>query len=199
MDKLPPDKFILDSLRKNDVNVFKRLFDFYYSGLVRYAIRLVNKPEVAEEIVLDVFERLWSRREELQITVSFSSYLYSSVRYRCINYFKSKIQSFVFEDDILTLDQASESTPHEELVYKDLEEALIHSISELPEQCRIIFNLSRNSGLSNAEIAKELGLAPKTVENQMTIALRKIREFLQKNWYVLFSISLWGYFIFHLT
>lgn len=199
MDKLPSDKFILDSLRKGDVKVFRQLFDFHYGGLVRFAIRLVNKPEVAEEIVLDVLERLWSRRDEIQVNVSLSSYLYSSIRYRCINYFKSRIQSFVLEDDVLQLDQVAEITPHEELVYKDLEEALINSINTLPEQCRIIFNLSRNSGLNNAEIAKELGIAPKTVENQMTIALRKIREFLQKHWYVIFSISVWGHFIFHLT
>lgn len=199
MDKLPSDKFILESLRNGNVKIFKLLFDFYYEETVRYALRLVHKPEIAEEIVQDVFERLWIRREQLQIKVSLSAYLYTSVRYQCINYLKSKINSFVLEDDLTRLDQSFDISPQDELELKDLKEALRISIEALPEQCRIIFDLSRNSGLSNSEIAVQLGLSPKTIENQITIALKKIREFLQKNWYSVFFILVWGVFIFHLT
>lgn len=199
MDKLPSDKFILEALRKDNVKIFKLLFDNYYEGMVRYAMRLLHKPEIAEEVVQDVFERLWIRREELQINLSLSAYLFTSVRYQCINYLKSKIHSFVLEDDLTQLDQSFDITPHDELELKDLKEALKISVNALPEQCRIIFDLSRNSGLSNSEIAEQLGLSPKTIENQITIALKKIREFLLKNWYVFFLVFVWGYFIFHLT
>lgn len=190
MGNLPPDDLIINRLQKSDEKIFKQLFDYYYANLVRYALRLLNKPEIAEEIVQDVFERLWVRREEIEILKSISSYLFTSVRYRCINHFKDKIQKLVLQDDLEKLDQTCENTPHDELVYKDLKEALKVSIESLPEQCRIIFNLSRNSGLSNHEIADQLNLAPKTVENQITIALKKIKEFLQKNWYVIFAFLL---------
>jgi RNA polymerase sigma-70 factor, ECF subfamily len=199
MDKLPSDKFILDSLRKGDVKIFRLLFDVYYIKLVRYAIALLNNPEIAEEIVQEIFERLWIRREEINIDLSINAYLYASVRYRCINHLKSKIHSFIFEDDLTKLDQSNDSSPYDELVYKDLENAIKVSIESLPEQCRIIFNLSRNSGLSNPEIADQLGLSPKTIENQITIAIKKIREFLHKHWYTIILFFFWGCFIFHLT
>lgn len=199
MDKLPSEKFILESLQKGNVKAFKQLFDQHYEGLVRFSMGLVHKPEIAEEIVQDVFERLWVRRAEVTIEHSISTYLYSAVRYRCINYLKSRIRDFVYEDDLTTLDNADKNTPYDELVYKELEEALKVSIETLPEQCRLIFSLSRNSGLSNPEIAEQLGLSAKTIENQMTIALKKIRAFLQKNWYVFFLLFVWGCFTFHLT
>jgi RNA polymerase sigma-70 factor (ECF subfamily) len=97
------------------------------------------------------------------------------------------------------LDQEIENTPFDELVVKDLENAIKISIESLPEQCRIIFNLSRFSGLSNPEIAEKLGLSPKTVENQITIAIMKIRKFLHQHWYAIILIFFWGCFIFHLT
>jgi RNA polymerase sigma-70 factor (ECF subfamily) len=199
MNKLPPDSFILDLLKKGDLKTFKLIFDTYYEGLVRYAIKMLHKPEVGEEIVQDVFERLWLRRKELQINTSLSAYLYASVRYRCINYLKSKIQNFILEDNLQNIDQPTEYTPLQELEFKDLTEAIRASIDTLPEQCRAIFSLSRNSGLSNPEIAEQLNLSPKTIENQIGIALKKIREFLQKNWYAIFLIFFWGCFIFHLT
>lgn len=192
MSKLPSDKFILEHLRNSDAKIFNLLFDIYYVELVRYALRLTNKPEIAEEIVQEIFEKLWLRREALEINQSLSSYLFTSVRYRSINFFKNKLRNFVFEDDIINIDQPVTLTPYDELVFNDLKDALQVSIENLPEQCRIIFNLSRNSGLSNPEIAEQLGLSQKTVENQITIALKKIREFLQKNWYTIFLFFFWG-------
>ena len=199
MNSLPSDDLILEALGNDNVKIFKLLFENYYGDLVKYALRILHKPVIAEEIVQDIFERLWLRRREIQIHHSFSAYLYSSVRYQCINYFKSKMKDFVFEANILRMDQIVENTPYDELVLHDLKEALRLSIETLPEQCQIIFKLSRNAGLSNPEIAEQLNLSPKTVENQITIALKKIREFLQKNWYVIFLVSLWGCSYFHLT
>jgi RNA polymerase sigma-70 factor, ECF subfamily len=192
MDKLPSDKILIEAIRKGNVKMFKLLFDHFYGELVRYAVRLLHKPEVAEEIVQDVFERMWLRRDKLEITYSISSYLYTSVRYRCINHLKSKIRNCVFEDDLVKIDRSDDHSPFDELVFNDLKQALKVSIEALPEQCQIIFHLSRNSGLSNSEIAEQLGISPKTVENQITIALKKIRNFLQKNWYIFFLFSFGG-------
>ena len=192
MDKLPSDEFILEHLRNSDVKVFKQLFDKYYVILVRFAVQLISKPEIAEEIVQDIFESLWERRKVLEINQAIRPYLYSSVRYRCINYFKNKIHQINLVDDLSSIDQLEITTPHDELVFSDLQETIKASIQTLPEQCRLIFNLSRYSGLSYPQIAEQLGLSPKTIEDQMTIALKKIREFLNKNWYVFFLFFFWG-------
>lgn len=199
MAELPSDKFIINALQKGDVKIFKLLFDNYYNDLVKFAVRIIYKPEVAEEIVQDIFERLWLRRQEVEISHTISSYLYTSVRYRCINFLKSKIKNVVLEDDISKLDNKDENTPYDDLIFNNLTEALKASIETLPEQCQVIFKLSRNAGLSNSEIAEQLGISPKTVENQVTIALKKIREYLQKNWYVFFLFFFWGYFLIQLT
>ena len=192
MGKLLSDEFILDGLRNDDVKIFKQLFDNYFVGLVRYALQLINRPEIAEEIVQDIFENLWERRKVLEINQSIASYLYAAVRYRCINHFKSKIHQLLLVDDLTVIEQPETNTPFDELVINDLQDALQASMKTLPEQCRLIFNLSRYSGLSNPQIAEQLGLSPKTIENQITIALKKIREFLQKNWYAIFLFFVWG-------
>jgi RNA polymerase sigma-70 factor (ECF subfamily) len=137
---------------------------------------MVVNTGVAEEMVEDVFIRIWQNREELDLRDSFKSYLFASVKNRSINYLKSKYGKMRFED----LENASHliSGPGQdsELQAKELGEAVAIAIENLPLKCRVIFSLSRNADFTIAEISEQLGISKKTVQAQITIALRKIRD-----------------------
>lgn len=106
-----------------------------------------------------------------------------------INFLKKKVH-FSFENSIDEFEHPLGESPFETLQFKELQNALEKAIEMLPENCKAIYLLSRNSGLSNKEIAKKLNISSKTVENQITIALRKIRVFLEKHWYMVLLFAL---------
>jgi RNA polymerase sigma-70 factor, ECF subfamily len=180
MEKNTSERKLINGLRENDPGSFRLLFDKYYTLLVRYALKITNNHIVAEEIVQEIFIKLWEHRDKVNECDSLSAYLYISTRNRCLNYFKSKIRSFTWEDNLENMDQVDDHTPLEILSYDELSRKIETATENLPEQCKIIFNLSRFSDLSNKEIAKHLSISEKTVENQMTIALKKLRRALYK-------------------
>ena len=170
------DRHILDGIKAGDQAALKQLFDLYFRDLVIFSAKMVVNTGVAEEIVEDVYIRIWQTRDKLELTGSFKSYLFASVKNRCINYLKSTYGKMRFED----LDGASQmmtGTGQDlELQGKELEVAIIKAVEYLPTKCRIIFSLSRNAGLTTAEISAQLGISKKTVQAQIAIAIRKIRK-----------------------
>lgn len=186
MEKNTSEQKLINGLRENDPGSFKLLFDKYYTPLVRYALKITNKQDIAEEIVQEVFIKLWEHRNNVNECDSLSAYLYISTRNRCLNYFKSKIRSFTWEDNLENIDQIDDLTPFEIISYDELSRNIETATDSLPEQCKIIFNLSRFSDLSNKDIAKHLSISEKTVENQMTIALKKLRKALYKYLHTIF-------------
>jgi RNA polymerase sigma-70 factor (ECF subfamily) len=170
------DRHILDGIKAGDQTALKQLFDLYFRDLVLFSAGMVVNTGVAEEIVEDVFIRIWRTRDDLELTSTFKSYLFASVKNRSINYLKSTYGKMRFED----LDSASQmmSGPMQdsELERKELAGAIRKAIENLPPRCRIIFSLSRNAGFTTAEISEHLGISKKTVQSQISIAIRKIRE-----------------------
>ncbi len=168
----------LDRLKKGDRIVFKNLFDEFYEPLCQYALIYVNDSSTAEEIVHELFIWLWEKRANLNIHTSLKSYLFSSVRNRCFNLKRDrKSQSFIddvfleLEDEVL-----HDISHHENLDLEQLQKLVQSAIDELPPKCREIFLLSRESELSYAQIAEELSVSKKTIENQMGIALKRLKE-----------------------
>lgn len=173
-----PDEIILQSLKSGNAKAFERLFREHYSPLVRFAFRFMKQEEPAEGAVQEVFTSLWEKRENIRISTSLKSYLYTSVRNHCLNKIKhSKVrQSY--------LEQFEGNEPVIESIINDLEagelkDRISAAIGALPDRCREIFELSRFNGLRYKEIAGELGISPKTVEVQMGKALRLLREHLK--------------------
>ena len=162
----------------NDNN-FKILFKKYYSDLLRYCLKFVRKPEIAEEIVQDQFIYLWEKRNSIKITSSIESYLFRSVRNKSIDYLKSSYVKLNFENEDAILNKQGNLNPYNEIEIKELVTIIEQVIIKLPEKCYTIFTMSRNAGLSNKEIADKLEISVKTVENQITIALRKIKEHIE--------------------
>jgi RNA polymerase sigma-70 factor (ECF subfamily) len=136
----------------------------------------VNEEESAEELVQELFITLWQNRESLQIQTSIDQYLYASVRNRCFNVVKRRAFLRKTHENLLRDHSIEQDSLNEGINFKELESAVSSSINELPDRCRTIFHLSRNEGLSYKEIARKLEISEKTVENQISIALKKLRE-----------------------
>ncbi|MFA9389984.1 MAG: RNA polymerase sigma-70 factor [Prolixibacteraceae bacterium] len=163
-----------------DSTDFKALFEKFYPELCRYAFYLTNDKSIAEDLVQELFISLWEKRDSLQIE-SVKSYLYTAVKNRSLNflqsYYKKNIQFGITGKD----DSVSNSTK-EEVEYNELTLLLKEAVKTLPPKCYSVFFLKRFEYLSTKEIAGKLHLSEKTVENQMTIALKKIAVFLDRYW-----------------
>jgi len=169
------------SINKLDQRSFEVLFRDNYVGLCRYCIQFVKKPEIAEEIVQDQFIIVWEKKDSIDIHTSYKSYLYKSVKNRSIDYLKSRISKLKFEEPTDNIGIAENYNPQIILEAKDTALLVQKAIDDLPEKCHVIFSLSSFAGLSNKEIADELDISIKTVENQVTIAIKKIKVALKNH------------------
>ncbi len=173
---------IINRLKKDDLNALQHLFDFYYKELVRFSIKLVMNKEIAEEIVQDVFIRIWDNRKTIIIGKSIDAYLFASVKNGSINYLKSKYARIRFVDLDDSGDLPVYQTAEDDFITEELKKALYQAVHSLPPKCKIIFNLSRNAELSNEEIARQLNISKKTVQTQIGIAIQKIKHTLKDRW-----------------
>ena len=154
-----------------DERSFRELFYSFYSRLCRYAYFILGSKEHAEEIVQDLFARIWEQRMKLNIEGSIESYLYISARNAAYNYLKSDMHKKQREQAYSQQAEQNENFDRE-LFLKRLKEALNH----LPEQCREIYCMKNLEGLTYKEIAEYLEISEKTVEVQIFRALKKLRE-----------------------
>ena len=163
-----------------DQRSFDKLFHHYYPRLFHSVLLLVKKPEIAEEIVEDVFFKLWQKKSGYKAIKNLDTYLYVAAKNSAYNYLKkaSKIRYDVVWDDHLELtDQWA--TPEQLVLIRELKENIDKAVNNLPERCKMIFQLVREEGLSYKETALRLNISPKTVENQLAIAVKKIAEELE--------------------
>lgn len=175
---------ILARIAQDDRSIFEEVFRLHYTDLCRFCIKYVRDEHVAEELVQEVYINIWERRHTLNITTSVKAYLFTAVRNRSFNYLKLQIpkeQRKIGVEDVLDLGDNSEEM-ESKMVQEELHGYVQDAIDALPPKCQTIFNLSRNAGMTYKEIAEELDLSVKTVENQVGHALRKLREQLLPLW-----------------
>lgn len=153
---------------------FERLFKSHFRRLHAYACTLLRDGSQAEEMVQNVFARLYERAGEVRIETSTEAYLYRSVYHECLNHQKHLKVRRAYQAHAVRQGEPSSGGPGSPL--KELESRIRGAMNELPEQCRTIFQLSRFESLKYREIADHLGISVKTVENQMGKALRILRE-----------------------
>lgn len=159
-----------------DLNAFEMVFREYYKPLVRYGNTFLRDSDDSEDVVQQVFVSFWEKRTEMNIHSSIRSMLYTSVRNACLNKLKHQKVRQLHAADVQY--SQSEMETADVAVYNDLNAQLEAAVSKMPEQCGRIFRMSRFEQLRYQEIADQLGISVKTVENQMGKALKIAREHL---------------------
>lgn len=168
---------ILAKIKEGDIKAFEEIFRRYYSPLCWYAAGITGTMESAEEIVEELFYVLWKNRAELQVLQSVKSYLYRSVRNEAVQYCEHQEVKERYRASVLKRDEPGYSSdPHCQMEYKELQALVQQILGKLPRRRRQIFEMHREKGMKYAEIATELSLSVKTVEAEMTKALRALRN-----------------------
>ncbi len=176
------DKALVTGLRKDAVPAFQRLYEKYSHRLYAFAMGYLNDSAEAEEIVQEVFLKIWSNRETLDPGRSFNAFLFTMAKNAILNIIRKSNHRQTFLN-YMQLCPQKDFLLEEELNYKELESLYQKAIEKLSPKRRQVFRLSREQHLSNIEIADHLGVSVKTVENHMTAALSDIRNSLGRSGY----------------
>ncbi|MBL0316336.1 MAG: RNA polymerase sigma-70 factor [Flavobacteriales bacterium] len=169
------EKHILEAIKGGNQKEFEMLFRKLYRPLCLHARTYLQSNDEAEEVVQSVFIGFWEKRNQLVIDTSVSSYLYRSVRNHTLNVLKHEKVKRKYTGYVLNHNSEG-SIDHAEMESSELEIKIADALQTLPEQCRLVFTMSRYREMKYAEIADELGISIKTVENHMGKALRMMRE-----------------------
>ena len=169
------ERDLQERIRAGDESAFDSVFRTHYAHLVRMAQSVVREPALAEDIAQEVMLELWRRRESLQVEQTFRAYLIRSTRNRALNHIRHQ-RIVEREAAAAAVDPPSSPSAEDEVLGVELERAVRDAIDGLPEDCREVFQLSREQGLKYAEIATALEISVKTVEKRMGQALAQLRE-----------------------
>lgn len=169
------EKDLIIRLKRGDQTAFELLFHFYYPGLVMYATQYTTNTEDAEEIVQDFFVRFWEKHKQLVPSDSLKNYFFSSVKNGSLDFLKHRKIERKYVDNMIELSKHHLAYNTNLYVSSELQEKLKQGIDLLPERCQEIFMLSRIKGLKNEDIAAELNISKRTVETQISKALKILR------------------------
>jgi RNA polymerase sigma-70 factor, ECF subfamily len=172
------NEFSKAGLRADEgVQAFEKVFTDWFGHLYAYAMSVVKEEETAEEVVQAVFCRIWEKRERLQVHASLKAYLYGSVYHECMDWLRHRKRVEAHRrHTIRTGTRWMTESAAAKVELGELEKKLQQAIDELPDQCRAIFCLSRYGELGYKEIAGQLGISVKTVEAQISKALKRLRK-----------------------
>ncbi len=170
---------IVKDLRKGDKQALDEIYKFFYPKLYVFAKSFLKVEDDINDILQDVFVKLWLSREKIGKVETFNSYLFTIAKNAIVSYFREKSKDQKFEARVKEILVSAENEYNDELEYRDLKQNLESIIDQLPNKRKQIFKLSREEGLSNKEIAEKLDISVKTVEDHMRHALRFIRKHLK--------------------
>jgi len=161
----------------NDANAYKELFLHYHKRLLNFSVTITHSKESAEEVVSDVFLKLWINRSTLTTIENFHLYIYIVTKNLSINRAlkEKKEQSFSLDEAVVNTKNIY-FDPEQLMITSEMQKRIWLAIETLPPKCQLIFKLIREDGLKYKEVAELLNLSVKTIENQMTIALKRISE-----------------------
>jgi len=169
------DQELITILQKGNDQAIDVLFRRHYSFVCQAVYRILKDGNTAEDIAQEVFFGLWKKRETLNITLSVKAYLKRAAVNKSLNFIRDQKIKFDDKEEQLPILTSSQSTTQQELEAEDLQKKIDEAIDSLPEKCRLVFTLSRFEEMSYQEIADHLGISIKTVENQISKALKVLR------------------------
>lgn len=169
---------LLLGISEGNEKAFSELYDIFYPELTRHVLSKVNDQIIAEDILHDLFFSLWKNRENILEIKSVPAYLYSSVRYLILRYYRmKKVQEFNLSDLDDIEGVLDESSIEDRLYYRYILDEVQSEIENLPEKCKEVFKLSRENYLSIQEISEKLSISESTVKKHINRALRQLRSF----------------------
>ncbi|AYL94174.1 RNA polymerase sigma-70 factor [Mucilaginibacter celer] len=174
-----PDKILMSDvqliglLKADDEAALTIIYKRYWASLFSAAYNILKDRQACEDIIQELFIKLWDCRAEVEISVSLKAYLYASVRYGVYRQIKTgSVRSEIFDD---LIERLHTPTTHGSIEHKELLLQINRVIDTLPDKCREVYKLSREECLSHKQIAMQLNISTKTVENHLTKALRELR------------------------
>jgi RNA polymerase sigma-19 factor, ECF subfamily len=169
------DEHIALLLSKRDEAAFEQVFKTHYKNLHAYAFTILKDEEEAQEVVQQVFFKLWERSEHLSFSGPVAAYLYRAVHNESLNFLKHQKVKADHQLHVAYSMKSKSEHVHGKMATKDLQKRFTEALNELPEQCRTVFQLSRFEDMKYREIADKLDISVKTVENHMGKALKLLR------------------------
>ena len=187
------EKTLVGKLKNNEAEAFDALFHRYRDKLFRFSFSLLKNEEDACEIVQETFFRIWEKRNKIDSSKSFKSFLFSVSYHLIIDQLRERLKDQEFRNSLEKYFNKRVNFQENRLDYNTLETEINKAVEELPEKRKEIYRLSREKGFSRKEIAGQLGVKPKTVENQINLALKHIKNRLGRDFLsVLLFLSLFG-------
>lgn len=168
----------IEGLKNGDRKVFQQIFDTYYEPLYRYCMLRIINQEDAEEIVQDIFVKLWTKRQDLNIDLSLRAYLYRTALNKIINYGDHLKIRKTHQDHVLSAGN-SMANHSNDLLKQEIQLLAAEAVNAMPEKRREVYLLSRHDGLKYSEIAQRLDVSVKTVEAHLSKALEQMRVYLK--------------------
>ena len=186
------EQHLLSALRFGNEAAFRQIFDRHYPLLLSDIYRLIPDEGTCKDLAQELFVELWNKREQLDIHTSLRAYLRRAAVNKALNYIKATRRVQLDDaEDLGHLPDLSESDVQKRQHQDTLEDALHTAIDALPEKCRLVFNLSRFEQLSHREIAEKLGISVKTIENQITKAMKMLRDAMKNHSEMSSVVILW--------
>ena len=162
--------------QEDDQRAFRFLFDYYYPKLINYSRYLLESKSAADEVISNVFIGIWNNRTSINKIEKFDSYVFRSVKNKCLSYLRDmhrlQFEELNIEDSKLI---KSVRSPESALINEELREEILKALDNLPPRCRLVFELIKQDGFKYKEVAELLDVSVNTVENQMGTAMVKLR------------------------
>jgi RNA polymerase sigma-70 factor (ECF subfamily) len=186
----------VEELSKGNERAFKQMYEEYHGQLYFFALRFVKSKELAEEIVHDVFLKVWETKNSLDTTLSFKSYLYTITKNLVLNILTRAEMQLKIKNEIVLYAPRFENFVENEVIYNEYETIAYAAISRLPIQRQLVFRMCRLEVMSYEEVAKKLGISKGTVSDHMVKAIKFIKDFMMKNADVTLSVLVMYYLVF---
>lgn len=184
------EKLLVSELMGGNEKAFRKLFNAYRNDVYAYSISIIKTKTLAEEIVQDVFLKIWQHRDRLNPDLSFKSYIFTITRNLTFNLITKVANNRKMKEEVFYKSQKSYTPVEDRIAEIDYELIKNEAIELLPARRKIIFKMSREEGKSYEEISKELNISVSTVKGQMSKALATIRDFLNSHGDVTLLITL---------
>ena len=173
------DQMLVKSLQKGDVFAFNELFHKYSQKVYNFSIKHLENEEDTKDLIQEIFLKIWDKREKIDENKSFHGFLFTIALNSIRNYFRKKVKDRKLINRWLEESEQYSDSTKLSTEFRSLERVVNSVVEQLPSKRRMVFKLSRNEGLSNSDIAKQMNIKKKTVENHLNLALKFLREKLQ--------------------